>query len=453
MYTSERLKELRTMCMQLEATPSRLDKQAIVDRYKAKDTQLARDINYMFEILAGKHPIGFTAAFSIEKEAPALEWCMQSLEEFLRPIFSIENRQSDTIARLSYKYRGCGLYLNPILNREWRLGIGLSQLEVAETQPMLAKKLDLGKVPTITKSEIDYMIKQGCAGLLGMYYITEKLDGNRCEARYDWNDNQWKFWSRSGKPLKVEFDMGGFNKNFIYDGEILSKDQLENPGQGNFNALSGALNSKYGNKDQLVYMIFDINNPAWTYRQRRGFLEQQQANRLLMCTSSQLSRVKVLKLLASATLEDLEDAVTYWLNKIVSKGGEGIMINCGWRFYERKRTDSLLKVKPVYSMDMRVTEIIEGTGKNEGVVGSLYCEAYDQATGKKYRCNVGTGISDEQRVYWANDPSKIIGKIVEVEYFSSSQDEYSRSLGTKVFALRFPRLKRVREDKEDTSVD
>lgn len=453
MDTSERLKELRTMCMQLEATPSRLDKQAIVAKYKAKDRQLARDIDYMFEILAGKHPIGFTASFSIEKEAPALKWCVQSLQEFLKPIFSIENRQSDTIARLSYKYRGCGLYLNPILNREWRLGIGLSQLEVAETQPMLAKKLDLSKVPTITKSEVDYLIKRGCVGAQGMYYITEKLDGNRCEARYDWNDSQWKFWSRSGKPLKVEFDMSGFNKNYIYDGEILSKDQLEHPGQGNFNALSGALNSKYGNKDQLVYMIFDINNPAKIYSQRRTCLESQQADRLINCTPYQLNKVRVLKLLAASTLEDLEDVVNYWLNKIVSKGGEGIMINCGWRFYERKRTDSLLKVKPVYSMDMCVTETLEGTGKNEGVVGSLYCEAYDQATGKKYRCNVGTGISDEQRRYWANNPSKIIGKIVEVEYFSVSQDEHSRSLGTKVFSLRFPRLKRVRMDKEDTSVD
>ena len=453
MYTSERLKELRTMCMQLEATPSRLDKQAIVAKHKAKDKQLARDIDYMFEILAGKHPIGFTASFSIEKEAPALEGCTRTLEEFLEPIFSIENKQSDTLARLACRYRGCGLYLNPILNREWRLGIGPSQLEVAETQPMLAKKLDLGKVPTITKSEVDYMIKQGCNRTQGVYYITEKLDGNRCEARYDWSAKQWKFWSRSGKLLKVEFDMTGFDKNFIYDGEILSKAQLDHPGQGNFNALSGALNSKYGDKDQLVYVIFDINNPAWTYEQRRDYLERTQDERIMNCASWQLNKVRVLKLLAASTLEDLEDVVSYWLNKIVNKGGEGIMVNCGWRFYERKRTDSLLKVKPVYSMDMRVTETIEGTGKNDGVVGSLFCEAYDQATGKKYRCNVGTGISDEQRRCWANDPSKIIGKIIEVEYFSASQDEYSRSLGTKVFALRFPRLKRVRTDKEDTSVD
>ena len=453
MYTSERLKELRIMCMQLEATPSRLDKQAIVAKHKAMDKQLARDIDYMFEILAGKHPIGFTASFSIEKEAPALEQCVQSLEEFLEPIFSIENKQSNTLALLAQRYRGCGLYLNPILNREWRLGIGPSQLEVAETQPMLAKKLDLSKVPTITRSEVDYLVKRGCVGTQGIYFITEKLDGNRCEARYDRSAKQWKFWSRSGKQLKVDFDMCGFDKNFIYDGEILSRAQLDNPGQGNFNALSGALNSKYGNKDQLVYMIFDINNPAEIYSQRRACLESQQAARLINCTPFQLNRVRVLKLLAMTTLEDLEDIVSYWLNKIVSKGGEGIMVNCGWRFYERKRTDSLLKVKPVYSMDMRVTEIIKGTGKNEGVVGSLYCEAYDQATGRKYRCNVGTGISDEQRRYWANNPSKIIGKIIEVEYFSASQDEYNRSLGTKVFALRFPRLKRVREDKEDTSVD
>ena len=99
-------------------------------------------------------------------------------------------------------------------------------------------------------------------------------------------------------------------------------------------------------------------------------------------------------------------------------------------------------------MDMKVTELFEGTGKHEGRVGALNCICRGN-DGKLYECRVGTGLSDEQREQWADNPDAIIGKIVEVAYFSISQDTKAR--GSKSYSLRFPRLKRVRDDKEDTS--
>ena len=61
------------------------------------------------------------------------------------------------------------------------------------------------------------------------------------------------------------------------------------------------------------------------------------------------------------------------------------------------------------------------------------------------------GLSDEQRELWAMDPSLIVGKIIEVGYFSMSQN--ANLNGTKYYSLRFPRLKQVRYDKEVTSID
>ena len=136
------------------------------------------------------------------------------------------------------------------------------------------------------------------------------------------------------------------------------------------------------------------------------------------------------------------------LSDIVKSGGEGLMVNTGSGLYVPKRTDDLLKVKQVQTMDMKVVDTELGTGKYFLCVGTLYCEAV-LPNGDKISCAVGTGLSDEQRTRWAMYPMEIIGKIVEVSYFSLSQSK--TSYGTTMYSLRFPRLKKVRTDKNETS--
>ena len=124
------------------------------------------------------------------------------------------------------------------------------------------------------------------------------------------------------------------------------------------------------------------------------------------------------------------------------------MINSGSGLYVPKRTDDLLKVKQVQTIDMRVVDTEFGSGKYELCVGYIYCEA-TLPNGSKISCKVGTGLSDEQRARWAMYPTDIIGKIVEIAYFSLSQSK--NTYGTTQYSLRFPRLKKVRTDKNETS--
>ena len=119
------------------------------------------------------------------------------------------------------------------------------------------------------------------------------------------------------------------------------------------------------------------------------------------------------------------------------------------RSISHKRTADLIKVKNTYTMDMFVVDWEYGTGKYDGMVGALHCEAI--ADNKYIAAKVGSGLSDEQRELWAMDPSLIVGKIIEVGYFSMSQN--ANLNGTKYYSLRFPRLKQVRYDKEVTSID
>jgi DNA ligase-1 len=129
-------------------------------------------------------------------------------------------------------------------------------------------------------------------------------------------------------------------------------------------------------------------------------------------------------------------------------GGEGIMLNLMDRNYEHKRTDALLKYKQVQTMDLEVISYYYGTGKYEGLIGGLNCKAVLE-DGKCILVDVGTGITDEERMRWAMYPDKILGKIVEVAYHELTQEK--KNLDTNVYSLRFPRLVRVRNDKSKPS--
>ena len=319
-----------------------------------------------------------------------------------------------------------------IINRELRLGIGPSILGTTEFSPMLAKKYE-GK------------LNRSRSG----YYITEKLDGNRCIAYHD--GEAWKFISRNGKAMYVNFDMSGMSPMYIYDGEVLSRSQVEMSNAiangitgeryaANFNSTSGMINKHSGVKD-LVYNIFDVmlNEPYWY---RRTILED---------FAPESDEVRILPLLNHyEDAKSLSEGIEKLLEYVVSIGGEGLMINVGDAPYWHKRTNDILKVKKVNTMDMIVVGINEGKFKYEDAVGSLMCEAVDKETNRRYSCEVGTGLSDEQRFRWFVRPSEIVGKIIEVAYFDVSQNK--DMAGSNYYSLRFPRFKKIRSDKSETSV-
>jgi len=127
------------------------------------------------------------------------------------------------------------------------------------------------------------------------------------------------------------------------------------------------------------------------------------------------------------------------INKQAIAGGyEGIMIKDPEAKYETKRTVAWLKQKPFIEVSLTVVGVEEGTGKNAGKLGALICEGEDD--GKKIRTNVGSGLTDSDRVvYWENADS-IIGDVVEVRADATTRSQDSESL----WSLRFPRFIRFR---------
>jgi DNA ligase-1 len=125
------------------------------------------------------------------------------------------------------------------------------------------------------------------------------------------------------------------------------------------------------------------------------------------------------------------------INALAIAGGyEGIMLKDPLAGYECKRSVAWLKLKPFIEVSLAVVAVEEGTGKNIGKLGALVCEGVDD--GKAIRVNVGSGLTDEDRVTYWDNADTLIGDIVEVRADAITQNQD----GT--YSLRFPRFKGFR---------
>lgn len=433
MYIEERIKAFTILFNELQETNSRTEKETIVAHFEWNFPELKEDWYYILETLDNKHPIGWTfvpRAYVIDR--PLVE----DIKEMIQLCEYSADKTQATTSSIERYFGRYGTFLAPIVNRTLRLGIGKSLLSKTDITPMLAKKYEGGILP-------------------GDVTITEKLDGNRCIARYD--GEKWCFTSRSGKPMKVNFDMTGMNTDLIYDGEVMSTTQTElshkrhmsilndnecfdfddmKQSQLLFNETSGLIN-RHGNKTGLVYNIFDIVSDD-DYPIRRFMLTDAYSK-------AKTNDIRILPVLYEG--HNIQ-YINLLLDKVTRMGGEGIMLNKNNRGYEHKRSDALLKYKKVQTIDMMVIGTLPGTGKYEGLVGALHCHIHTN-DGKDIVCDVGSGLSDAQRLDWEFNCDDIIGKIVQIGYheLTQSKDE----IGTNIYSLRFPRLMYVRNDKTSTS--
>lgn len=438
MNLTERCNYLGYIFEQIMDTNSLNEKREIIDDILP---EVREDFDYCLTCLAGDVKFGFTYDISIVEfhnfkplqESMSVKDILIYLQQpMLQKDLSFKNI-ADHIGRTME----IGDFLQPIVNRTLKLGIGKSILPKSGFAPMLAKKFEDIK---------NFKSTQG-------YALTEKLDGNRCIARH--NGLNWVFTSRNGKPMNVDFDMSAFDKQYVYDGEVLSPEQTElsvriteaitrgyvdtDVVNVSFNKTSGLIN-QHGKNKSLVYNVFDIMVDDLPHNERYGILYN-------MLNPVEQMNTRLLPILGfTRDADDLQTMSTSALNIITAMGGEGLMINLADRPYEHKRTDGLIKVKKTYTMDMKVVDLEEGSGKYEGLIGALVCEA--EVGDRKYKCRVGSGLSDEERMA---DADYFLGKIVEVAYFSESQN--SGTYGTKEYSLRFPRFKRIRHDKSEVSID
>ena len=253
-------------------------------------------------------------------------------------------------------------------------------------------------------------------------FLTEKLDGNRCFAQVE--NHQVTFYSRSGREIEGLDDIKSQLSTLAdgwYDGELLAK---------SFNETQSIVRTK-GKKKDLVFNVFDYLTPrevehqsgVFSYTERRQSLSE-------IFGGSKFENLRVVPLIAKCTfnyefvLETLED--------YVSGGSEGLMINLNSP-YQFGRTNQLLKVKNMYTLDLRIIGMHEGNGEFSNMCGALIVDY------KGYPVGVGSGLSKEDRIFFWNNRESMIDRVIEIQAFEECHDAQGN------LSLRFPVFKRLRE--------
>ena len=328
------------------------------------------------------------------------------------------------------------MFYRRILIKDLRCGVS------EKTVNKVAKKIGMPQysIPTFTCS-LAHDSANHEKKMVGKKQIEVKLDGVRVLTII--RGNKVEMFSRNGKQfhnfdhiieeIKEVLKDNQAPYDLVLDGEVMS---------ANFQDLMKQIHRKetVQNSDAVLH-LFDIC-PLEDFK--KGGWDKPQSFRSAATKAWVEKHSSVLKHVQALEWEEVDLSTPEGnkrfveLNKTAVDGGyEGVMIKDIDAPYECKRTHAWLKAKPFIEITLKVVDVEEGTGRNEGRLGAIIVEGEDD--GYNYHLNCGSGFTDDQRSsFWA-DRTNIIGSLVEIR-----ADARTKSQDSETYSLRFPRFKTFR---------
>lgn len=271
------------------------------------------------------------------------------------------------------------------------------------------------------------------------WYYSRKLDGVRCIIRKE--GDSVKAYSRSGKEFhtlqNVLDDAAKISGDFVLDGELCLASS------GNTDDFQGVMkeirrkdhtipNPLYYAFDYLTLEEFDSKVSTSTFRTRISELENTLVHMELNDTLAFLPQLRILR------MEQVQDL----LKEADDLGQEGIILRKD-DTYKGKRSKDILKVKSFHDAEYTVKgiesgnirHIVNGSEVESTMLSNVIIEHKGNEVG------VGSGFSIEERMEFQADPSKIIGKVLTIQYFEESKNKEGE------YSLRFPTVKIIHGDK------
>ena len=178
--------------------------------------------------------------------------------------------------------------------------------------------------------------------------------------------------------------------------------------------------------DMIDIEKFDIGHDPTTGRQRLEKLRGLPSHELF-------------NVVETFEVNNLEHAQEIF-KSLLERGEEGLILKNNDHQWEDKRSKQCVKMKEVIEKDLKIIDIVEGTGKASGMCGALVVENKDGSI----RSNVGTGMDDSTRISIWQNKADLIGKIVAVKCNGviSKKGEKTKSLFLPVFV-------EIRTDKDE----
>jgi len=283
--------------------------------------------------------------------------------------------------------------------------------------------------------------------LRGKKRLEVKLDGVRVIAVCYARSGTVNLFSRNGKAFtnfghieqeliphvkRLALKMFNDQTDFVLDGEIVGE---------SFQSLMRQAHRKSdADASDSIYHVFDVMPREDFYR---GHWNAQQHKRVKKLESVReildkyCSSVRVMPGMdVDLGVEEGHDIMRRFAEESVKQGYEGIMIKDLDAPYECRRSSFWMKWKPTITVDLNITGVEEGTGRNKGRLGALICEGVDN--GRDIRVNVGSGLSDSDRDEFWRSRDHLFGRVVEVQADAVTQNQDGS------YSLRFPRFVRFR---------
>lgn len=192
--------------------------------------------------------------------------------------------------------------------------------------------------------------------------MSEKLDGIRAY----WDGE--KLVSRGGKTIHAPLWFIKDFPPFEIDGELWSK-------RKDFENISSIVRDKEPSNEwhQISYNIFEVPHASGNLFERLSKVKAYENERLKIIPQIEIKSKK---------------AMLAYLQKLESKGAEGLVVRDPSAPYIDKRTSKALKVKSFLDDECRVVGYTEGKGKYLGMMGALRCEL---SSGVLFK--IGSGLS------------------------------------------------------------
>lgn len=340
-----------------------------------------------------------------------------AVEQFF---LSLDERQAKWCTRILLKNLRCGVQETTV-NKIWPGSISKFSVQLAETLASHFEK-DRG---IVLVDPITYPVR-----------VEPKLDGLRCIAVK--HGGEVTMFTRNGTVLetlptiKAAIEAADWD-DFVLDGEAMGSDWNE--------SASVVMSHKKAKDDSgIVFHIFDaVYFDDWktqvntfSLADRVGLVQELLAK---MPIGSPVKQVEGKTVKAQSELLEFYSAT-------MERGYEGIMVKDLTSHYVFKRSDAVLKLKPVTTYEGVVVGSYEGRrgSKREGLWGG-----FEVVLPNGVVTRLGGGFTDKLKAEIGVDPETWIGKVIEME---GQPDPLTKDGLTKDGKVRFPVFVRVRDDSD-----
>lgn len=287
-------------------------------------------------------------------------------------------------------------------------------------------------------------------------YCQEKCDGMRFNAIVNFGEQfSVEFRGRSGKPISIPntaFAMEliklakngyeNYEEGVVFDGELLvtkDGDILERKtGNGILNkCVRGTITEEEA--DGIICILWDaIPLPDFKNGSQRQCLENQYKVRYSNLIEAFVgNNFKSIRLVDTRIVKSRVEIETM-MEEMLSQNKEGVIVKSGKNIWNDTRVTDQIKFKSEKDCDLEIVELVEGTGKFVGMLGSILCKSSDGGV----KVSVGSGFTEEERKDMWDNRHNLRGKIVTVLYNVRICDKNRAE-----DSLFLPRFVELREDK------